>query len=173
MAFVQLVFPYCKPISDNTQFHGVYIGINYSHEIEYYRLSAYNTETQVVQTPYNKSENSSDYIKIPFGLATHMAVGSMSRIYACIGLAPSYLIKTKNEYGMLNDSNFNKFNLEGNVQIGFPIRKRYAINIAYTKDFFDNLKDKRLYNEMGEAIGTQKSKTNLLTLSVSYRFGKI
>ncbi len=155
---------------------GAYIGINYSHEIESYRVSAYNTEAQALQTPYSNSASSSDYIKIPFGVSTHMAIGNAKLsppvFYLTLGLAPSYLLKTKNESGLLNDSNFNKFNLEGNVQIGFPIRKHYAINIGYTKDFFDNLKDKLLYNELGEAIGKQKSKTNLLTLSVSYRFGE-
>ena len=90
-----------------------------------------------------------------------------SQILLSFGLTPEYLSKTKNQYGRLNYSDFNQFNLSGNVSLGFRIRIIY-LRFGYSKDFFENLKDVNIYNSVGEKIGKQKSKTNLLSLTLVY-----
>lgn len=153
--------------------HSFYLGVKYSHEMEYYQLSPYNTETLLPETAYSKSENQFDYIKLPFGTATHMTYGNMKKklgmSYFSLGLVPEYLLKVKNQYNRLNINNFNRFNLAGNITIGFPFLKHYSVNFSYSKDFFNNLKDKNIYDETGAVVGKQKSKTNLISLSISYR----
>lgn len=150
--------------------HFLFWGLGYAHEIEYYSLSAYNKETLKPELAYTKSVNQSDYAKLDLGISYNMAVGARSNFYFMLCLEPQYLLQTKNQYGRLNYSDFNKFNLAGSVSIGVPIplvHRRCSVHIRYSKDFIDNLKDKNLYNETGVAIGKQKSKTNLLSLSLS------
>ncbi|OFY84211.1 MAG: hypothetical protein A3F72_14380 [Bacteroidetes bacterium RIFCSPLOWO2_12_FULL_35_15] len=151
-------------------FHNVlFIGLKYSNENQYYQLSPFNKETLKQEIAYSKSENKSDYLKIPIGFKYQILTGSQGRFLISIGLSPEYLLKTKNHYGRLNYSDFNQFNLAGTISLGIPIfRKNYSINVSYSKDFFENLKDKNMYDQNGAVLGKQKSKTNLLSLSLSY-----
>lgn len=151
--------------------HQVFLGIKYSHENQYYNLSPYNSETLTLEQSNGKSENKSDYISMPLGASCNIALGNTKRqLISCnvmIGVEGQYLFNTKNQYDRLKYADFKKYNLGGFVSIGIPVRNRFSINLRYTKDFFDNLKDKNMYNETGLIIGKQKSKTNLLSLSVS------
>lgn len=147
--------------------HQVFTGIRYSHENQYYNLSPFNSETLTQEQSSGKSETKSDYINIPLGVSYRLAVGKMLSCNVLAGIEGQYLFNTKNQYGRLMSGNFNKYNLAGFVSIGIPVRNRFSINLRYTKDFFDNLKDNKMYNETGAIVGKQKSKTNLLSLSVS------
>lgn len=147
-----------------------FVGLKYCNENQYYQLSPYNSETLLSETGYSKSENKSDYLKMPIGFSSFLAVGNRGRFYFSMAIVPEYLLKTKNQYDKLSYSDFNQFNLSGYVALGIPIRKlNLSVNISYSRDFFNNLKDKNIYNEQGAIIGKQKSKTNLLALSISYR----
>ncbi len=152
-------------------------GIKYSHESEYYNLQPYDTETSTSAFAYSKSISESDYLKMPIGFSTFMVnhnvqiSGGRRTGNVCLswGIAPEYLLKTKNQYGRLNYGDFNKFNLSGFAGIGIPIRQSFAINLNYSRDFFNNLKDNNIYNEIGTVVGKRKTKTNLVSISVSYR----
>lgn len=152
-----------------------FVGLKYCNENQYYELSPYNSETLLSETGYSKSENKSDYLKMPIGYSAFMAsrglyVGRRGNFCLTMAIVPEYLLNTKNQYGRLSYNNFNQFNLSGYVALGIPIRKlNLSVNISYSRDFFNNLKDKNIYNEQGAIIGKQKSKTNLLALSISYR----
>ena len=101
----------------------------------------------------------------------NIAIGARGRVYFTWGVTPEYLIKTKNQYGRLNYADFNQFNLSGYVALGTPLPKfNVKVYLSYSKDFFNNLKDNNVYNEQGIATGKQKSKTNLLSLSINYTF---
>lgn len=148
--------------------HLLFWGLGYAHENEYYRLSPYNTETLKPEQAYSKSENKSDYAKLDLGITYNMAIGARSNFYFLLCLEPQYLLQTKNQYGQLHYSDFNKFNLAGCVSIGIPLlQHRSSLHLRYSKDFIDNLKDKNIYNETGAIVGKQKSKTNLLSLSLT------
>lgn len=152
-------------------FHNVlFIGLKYCNENQYYQLSPYNKETLKQEIAYPKSENKSDYLKIPITIKTYMGANrGLSDVLFSFGLTTEYLLKTKNQYGRLNYSDFNRFNLAGTISLGIPIfRKNYSINVGYSKDFFENLKDRTIYDQNGAVLGKQKSKTNLLSLSLSY-----
>ncbi|CAN5332706.1 hypothetical protein BH10BAC1_BH10BAC1_17930 [soil metagenome] len=147
--------------------HPLFFGIGYDHENEYYRLSPYSTETLKPALAYSKSENKSNYVKLQLGVSSHLSIGNSSHCYFLLALEPQYLLQTKNQHDRLTASNFNKFNLAGLISIGIPIKNRFSLNIRYSKDFIDNLKDKSIYNETGTVVGKQKSKTNLLSISLS------
>lgn len=151
-------------------YHNVlFVGLKYCNENQYYQLSPFNKETSKQEIAYSKSENKSDYLKIPIVFKYQILTGSRGRFLISLGLSPEYLLKTKNQYGRLNYSDFNQFNLAGTISLGFPIfRKNYSINVGYSKDFFENLKDRNMYDQNGAVLGKQKSKTNLLSLSLSY-----
>lgn len=152
-------------------FHNfLFIGLKYCNENQYYQLSPFNKETSKQEIAYSKSENKSDYLKIPITIKTSMGTKrGLSDFIFSFGLTTEYLLKTKNQYGRLNYSDFNQFNLAGTISLGFPIfRKNYSINVGYSKDFFENLKDRNIYDQNGAILGKQKSKTNLLSLSLSY-----
>lgn len=154
----------CIPIHN-----ALFIGLKYCSENQYYQLSAFNKETATQEPAYARSENRSDYLKVPIVLMRDIQTGSRRHFLFSFGLVPEYLWKTKNQYGRLNYSEFNQFNLAGTISIGFPIFKNhYSININYSKDFFENLKDRNIYDQYGTTVGKQKSKTNLLSLSLSY-----
>lgn len=152
-----------------------FVGLKYCNENQYYQLSSYNSETLLSETGYSKSENKSDYLKMPIGFSTFLTggninVGNRGRFCLSMAIVPEYLLKTKNQYDRLGYDNFNQYNLSGYVALGIPIKKfNLSVNVSYSRDFFNNLKDKNVYNEQGAVIGKQKSKTNLLALSISYR----
>lgn len=152
-----------------------FIGLKYCNENQYYQLSPFNSVTHLSEIGYSKSENKSDYLKMPIGISTFMAGGGIAinnkgNIGFSMAIVPEYLLKTKNQYNRLAYSDFNQFNLSGYISLGIPIRKlNLHVNVSYSRDFFDNLKDKNIYNEQGVIVGKQKSKTNLAALSISYR----
>lgn len=151
------------------------LGLGYCNENQYYQLSPDNSDTLNSLQGFTKSENKADYIKMPFRIMYSLAVSARGRVYFTWGVTPEYLLKTKNQYGRLNYSDFNQFNLSGHIALGFPIRKlNLKVNLGYSKDFFNNLKDSNVYNDQGIATGKQKSKTNLLSLSINYtiKYGK-
>ncbi len=158
--------------------HAIYWGIKYTRENEYYNLSPFGTETLMPNLLSGKSENKSDYIKMPLGLSYNMCIGNIKRtkrsrnLHFMIGLEGQYLFNTKNQYDRLTYADFKKYNLAGFVGIGIPVREGFSVNFCYTKDFFDNLKDKNIYNEQGAIVGKQKSKTDLLSLSISFAISK-
>ncbi len=151
-------------------FHNIlFIGLKYSNENEYYQLSPFNKETFKQETPYQKSATKSEYLKLPIVVKEYYNIGKRGYFLFSFGLTPEYLIKTKNQFNRLNYSDFNKFNLAGTISIGHSILRKYcSINLCYSKDFFENLKDKKIYDPNGAIVGKQKSKTNLLSLSLSY-----
>ncbi|HLC82625.1 MAG TPA: hypothetical protein VJI69_02265 [Bacteroidia bacterium] len=147
-----------------------FVGLKYCNENQYYQLSPYNSETLSIETGYLKSENKSDYLKMPIGFSGFMTTGNKGKFCLSMAIVPEYLLKTKNQYDRLSYTDFNQFNLAGYVSLGIPIRKlNLSVNLSYSRDFFNNLKDKNIYNEQGAKVGTQKSKTNLVALSISYR----
>lgn len=152
--------------------HGLFWGVKYSHENEYYNLSPYNPEVVLQEQISGKSENKSDYIKVPVGVSYNMSMGRKTSFHFMAGLEGQYLFNIKNQYDRLKYGDFKKYNLAGFVGIGIPLRERFSVNFRYTKDFFDNLKDKNIYNNTGEIVGKQKSKTNLLSLSISFTISR-
>ncbi len=146
--------------------HRSYWGIRYSHENQYYNLSSYNSETGLTEPASKRSENKSDYIKIPLGYHYPMCVGNWRIFILNLGVEGEYLFNVKNQYGRLHYQDFRKYNLAGFLEVGFAF-KRCSINIGYTKDLFNNLKNNSIYDETGSAVGKQKSKTDMLSLSLS------
>lgn len=147
------------------------IGIEYCFENQYYQISSFDS----IRQTNLKSKNQSSFIKIPWSFgADNMTFGTMrgsrnTRINFLLGVAGEYLLAYKNEDDKLKINNFNRFNLSWHFQLGYSI-KRVGISLKYSHDFFQNLKDIRLYDISGNAIGKQKSKTNLLSFSLSYKF---
>lgn len=151
------------------------MGIEYCVEEQYFEISAYNKAKQMAETPYSKSQNHSEYLKVPLQLGITMilaGVNSKNRgsLQFILGLKPEYLLKTKDENNRLVYSDFKQFNLAGSFTIGIPIKKHYRIDLGYSKDFFENLKDRNLYDPNGAITGKQKTKTNLLSISLNYGF---
>jgi hypothetical protein len=156
------------PIISPGHYFNIYSGLEYSHENQYYALSPYNKITSAQETPHSRSQNTSDRLKIPIGIMYHFVYGSAGYALLSAKVLPEYLLKTKDQYGRLNYSDFNRFNLAAGISIGIHVLRHYAINIGYSKDLFENLKDRNIYDQYGTAQGKQKSRTNLLSLSLSY-----
>ena len=152
--------------------HRTFIGLQYSYQNQYYSLSPFNTETLKQETISGKSENKQQYLKMPIGFSYYMNIGTQCTFNISPELAPEYLLSTSNQYGRLNYSKFHQYNVSGIISIGLRIRSRLSLNICYSKDFFENLKDRNMYNVTGTVVGKQKSKTNLISLSLSTYIGR-
>ncbi len=156
-----------------------YLGLKYSKEFKYYSLQPYNPETTSEANHYSRSINESDYIKMPIAFNTFLldknasiATGASNQREVCLsfGIAPEYLLKTSDQHGRLNYRDFKKFNLSAFAAFGFPIRKtNFSVNLGYSRDFFNNLKDNNIYNTNGAVLGKRSSRSNLTTLSLTYR----
>ncbi|MGZ4055934.1 MAG: hypothetical protein ACXVPU_13140 [Bacteroidia bacterium] len=144
------------------------IGIEYSIQYQYFQLSSYNTKTKSADTPYPRSQNKGEYIKIPLDIMYHILYGSRGNTVVFIEATPGYLFKDKDEHNRLNISDFNQFNLSGTFGLGFRLRGSLGIYLSYSRSFISELKDKNLYDITGQAIGSQRSKTRLLSLSILY-----
>lgn len=150
----------------------LFIGIQYSAENQFYKLSAFNAHTKLPETPFDKSENKSEYLKLPIGLRGNFLIAA-GAIPISIGLTPKYLIRNTDQNKRLGGSDFNQFNLAANISLGKTIRffgksikTSWVLNFTYSKDLFENLKDRKIYDASGAVIGSQKSKTNLLSVSI-------
>ncbi len=155
-----------------------FVGLKYCIEMEYYRLSPYNIKTLQPETAYSESQTESSYLKVPIGISTFMLegagikMGKEIRLAYALALVPEYLLKTKNQYARLSYSDFNQFNLGGCASIGFHVKNPgLTMSVSYSRDFFENLKDRNIYNETGAVVDKQKSKTNLVAFSISYKIG--
>lgn len=144
------------------------IGIQYSEQYQYFKLSPYNTKTQETDIAYYRSQNRSEYIKLMAAYRTNIIVGRNSSFSIDFELTPSYLIKNKNEHGRLDANDFNRFNLAGTVGLGMKFFWNTRLYVFYSKSFFNELKDQNLYDATGVKTGSQKTKTDLLTLSLRY-----
>ncbi|HEY0029287.1 MAG TPA: hypothetical protein VGC65_00900 [Bacteroidia bacterium] len=113
--------------------HPSYIGLKYSHEIQYYQLSPYNKESQLIETAYSRSETTADYLSTLLGSSCHFVFGARSNFFVSVGLTPEYLLKTKNQYSRLNYSDFNRFNLAGIIAIKIPVLKHYPSTLVIQK----------------------------------------
>jgi hypothetical protein len=156
----------------NSRLKHLVVGVQYDYENIYYKLSAYNSLTKQTDIPYTNSQNQSEFIKIPIRLQSDLHIGARGTIMAFYGITPKYLLKNTNAYNRLNRSDFNQFNLAWTIGIGHKIFNQIWYKIEYSKDFFQNLKDIHVYNSNGEVIGKQKSQTNLLSLTIYYKFIK-
>lgn len=152
------------PITGKSHFG---IGLQYCVENNYYELSAYNQHTHLADVGYLKSQNKSEYIKIPIEVYELLHYGANGRGAASLGLAPEYLIKNKNEFQRLYTNDFNRFNVAGFVSVSFVL-KHFRIGIKFSKDVFENLKDRNIYDLNGVVTGKQKSRTNLISFSLSF-----
>jgi hypothetical protein len=149
---------------------GWWIGLSYCSEKQYYHLSAYDLKEQQAAIPYGSSQNTSAYLKLPMFINENLTTGKGRRLYIAFGITPEYLLKTKDEHQRLGYSDFRQYNLAGTISVGFYIRQRLLFETIYLKDFFENLKDRNLYDATGAAYGKQKSKTNLISFSAAYIF---
>ena len=100
----------------------------------------------------------------------HMAVGPATSIFPFIGLKPALLLTAENEYRRLGPAAYNQKNLAWAAGLGFSILRKLTLSVDYSNDLFENLKDRNIYDAYGRSIGTQKSKTKLLSLSLYYHF---
>jgi hypothetical protein len=150
--------------------HAFGIGIEYCQEEQYYELSAYNKDLMLPDNSFPKSQNRSQYLKLPLEFGCTVSIGGTGNFYYALMLKPEYLLKMKNENNRLEYTDFNQFNLAGGFTFGVRVKKHYRINLTYSKDFFENIKDRNIYNSNGGITGKQKTKTNLLSFSVSYLF---
>lgn len=153
-------------------------GIVYSRELNYQTLQPYDPELLSTAIHPTKSVVQSDYIKIPIGFSSFLAdanpsfsSGSRSREFCVsLGLAPEYLLQTKDQFGLLEDSDFRRFNISIYGTVGIPLGySNFSVNLGYSHDFFNNLKNDKIYNTTGEVLGKRKSRTNTTTLSITYR----
>lgn len=153
------------------------IGLSYCVEEQYYQLSSYNMAEQKPETPFFYSQNHSEYLKLPLEIGSNgLIIGGIKssitrNIYFGLGLCPEYLLKTKDEHERLKYGDFNQFNLAGSITLGITVKKNCRIGFTYSKDFFENMKDRKLYDVYGSATSKQKTKTKLLSFSVYYHFG--
>jgi len=144
------------------------IGLQYSIENQYYQLSPYNSSTFHTETGYSKSQNRSDFLKLPIDINYWMPYGARGGMHLSAGLTPEYLLKTKDEHQRLVYRDFNQYNLAAKVEFGMSIRRRFSFSVRYSKDLFENLKDRNIYNDIGQVTEKQGSKTNLISFSIRY-----
>lgn len=144
---------------------GYFVGVKYSFENQYFQLSPFDSKTLQVTNGYSKSQNKTEYIKLPLIIRRWLPLGP-SGINFTIGVEPQYCLKNKNDRLLTED--LNPFNLAGNIGIEIPIGKVYLFNFNYSRDFFENLKDRNIYNTAGEITGKQKTKTNLVSVGIKY-----
>lgn len=161
-----------KPNVYNLGYHAIFIGIQYTLENQYYQISAFNFHTSKAEKNYDKSENKSEYLKLPILFNANMNVGAKSDIRFSLGLTPSFLLKNQDQYERLKYQDFNQYNLSGNILLGVELLRNFYLCLSYSKNFFENLKDINIYNSMGEPIGKQNSKTKLLSLSLTYTINR-
>lgn len=153
--------------------HAYSIGLSYCVEEQYYQLSSYNRDLLQANIPFSKSQNHSEYLKLNLKMGTalsFMASRAGGSAYFDLGLSPEYLLKTRDEHQRLNYADFRQYNLAGSITLGIPFKKS-NFTVTYSKDFFENLKDQKLYDSYGAVSGKQKSKTRLLSFSFCYYFG--
>jgi hypothetical protein len=150
------------------------IGLEYCREEENHIASAWNSEQQTSASFIGSSGTSSDYLKMPFaiGACGQVSTGSGRGGNFCLiaTISPEYLLKTANADKRLGYSDLRQLNLSGSFTLGIILRSHYRIDVSYSKDFFDNLKDKNIYDASGNVMGKQRSKTNLLSLNITYGF---
>jgi hypothetical protein len=153
----------------NQKKYSYLIGLNFCTEEQYYTLSAFNPKEQKTEIAYANSQNHSTYLKLPVEIGATIRFSKKNAQYFGLGLSPEYLLKTKNEYHRLMYSDFYQFNLSGFFTLGIRILHQHArISLTYSKDFFENLKDRNIYDSDGKITGKQKSKTDLVSFSISY-----
>jgi hypothetical protein len=150
--------------------HGVSIGLQYSLENIYFILSPYNKMQQQADTGYAKSQNKMEFIKLPVHINYAMMMGNNTRVDFSFGVMPEYLINTKNEYGRLMNRDFNQFNVAGLVGIRFQLYRNFELSVRYSKELFQRLKDRNVYDSNGKIIGKQDETASLLSVSLVYGF---
>jgi hypothetical protein len=144
------------------------IGFEYCVEEQNYLLSAWDKEYMAPAGFVERSGTRSHYLKVPFKIGSHMMINRFSNLLLGLGLKPEYLLKTQNKDRRLSYSDLAQYNLSGLVSLGMYFKKVYRIEFSYSKDFFENLKDRNIYDSNGAVTGKQRSKTNLLSLTLSY-----
>lgn len=144
------------------------IGLEYCVEEQNYHLSSWHKDLQAPVHFIANSGTRAEYLQVPFRVGSHLITGRASNLHMAFGLTPEYLLKIKNADQRLSYSDFRQYNLSGSVTLGMYFKRVYRIELTYAKDFFENLKDKNIYDSSGTITGKQKSKTNLVSLTISY-----
>lgn len=148
------------PISTYKSYRRRYfVGIKYSQENQYFK--------SIDLTVDNVQNN---YLGMPIGIVKKLSLGAKTDLGLVLGLTPEYQVKLKSD--KLKDSHFNPFNVSANISLVFPIRNRFGIQVAYSKDIFGNLKSKNIYNLNGDKIGNQQSHTNLMTVALIFTISR-
>lgn len=143
-------------------------GIAYSHEKQYFSLSGYDLETNTAQKAIARSQTTLDYIKLPIFLTYgHFATGSRVSGHVAVGVIPKYLLKATNEHGRILKKDLNEFNLAWCFKTIFPLGKQIGLQIRYSKDLFENIKNRDIYTDTGVWINKQRSKTGLIEVSLT------
>jgi hypothetical protein len=156
----------------NASAHRASIGLQYCIEQQYFRTSEYVNENGEIRSPITKLQSRFEYLKLPLecgGMATFTGGSFSGRFLLKIKLVPEYLLNMNNNDGMLHYSDFRPFNLAGGFTLGTEF-KHFRIGLSYSKDFFENLKNQKIYDSTKMITGIQKSKTNLLSFSVTYNY---
>lgn len=149
--------------------HLLGIGCEWDYEYNYYQLSAFDTKTQQPAEAIKNSQTTTSYLKLPIEFRYNLIWGRSGAGNFNAGIVPKYLLKTTNTDRRLSYSDFNQWNVAWYV--GFDrliLHRHYSIGLRYSNDLFENLKDKKRYDASGTKIGTQKTKTHLLGVSLKY-----
>ena len=145
--------------------HLVYYGLKYSSETKFYTTSPDIDNSLCL--------NRSEYLKMPLGMMVTcpLIFTSGKVLYLSVGAEPKYLLKQTSKMGRrMHYTDFNPYNLALNAAVAIPfLQCRYSVTISYSRDLFNNLKDSNIYSGLDEVVAKQKSKTNLLSLTLSYR----
>lgn len=144
------------------------LGLAYSHEKQYFSLSGYNVETNTPQRAIARSQTTLDYLKLPIFLTYgHFVTGRSAGGHVAMGVIPKYLLKAANEDGRIRKEDLNEFNLAWCFKVRFPLGNRASLQIRYSKDLFENIKDRDIYTDTGAWINKQRSKTGLIEVSLA------
>lgn len=145
------------------------VGLEWDYEQQYYLLSPFNNETMAPDIPYNHSQTKSSYLKLQGVFRYPITINRNGNLWFHTGIAGKYLLKTENEHHRLNYSDFHQYNMNWFFSMDVLFGKgHYAFGVKYSKDFFQNLKDRNIYNELGNAVGKINSKNQLLSVSLKY-----
>jgi hypothetical protein len=142
------------------------LGLEYSveHQNHFLKRSGENSEGFISQ----KANVHSQYLKIPMELGYYNSGVKTRCLYFGMGIKTEYLLKARTENEKLNNSGFNRLNLASTITAGYTLNSYLRLCLTYSKDFFENLKDRNIYDSNGAVTGKQRSKTNLLNLTLSY-----
>jgi hypothetical protein len=151
---------------------GFSIGLGYSQENVLYGLSGYNSGTHVAEEAIARSHTESVFATLPIGVHGAFLNGRTVTGFV-LGIEPKYLLSVKNEHDRLGVSDMNRLNMAWKAKLIIPLGKRFDLGLAYSRDFFQNLKNRRIDSSLGTFMGFQRSKTGMVSISLSARFRRL